>query len=384
MLLVGIHFKIHILVVVCFNLSDLIGDKMRNIKNRICYIDIIKICAIFGVLYNHCGMYMKFDFADIMLHDVVSAVLSCLCKTAVPLFFMASGVLLLGGGEIGSASGYIKKILKICVVLVVFSFIYYLKMVVVMKEAFSISGFIIGIIQKPIFRPYWFLYYYISFLGILPLLQTFVINMSKRMFTYFAVIVYVVMYVFPLINRLCGITVYSGLEIADGLISIAVLPLLGYGLSKYYINSESHKLLYISIIGLCVFVGMCMRDTCMDYLASGLVRDKGMSLWIPGISVFLYVIIGVTFSKTAIPMKIRQVLASVTDCCLGIYLLDGFIGTGGRLDVIKGTLAPFIGELAGYLVEIFAVFMIRYVICMGAYWVLRGVLRRSEGERGEN
>lgn len=59
---------------------------MRNIKNRICCIDVVKICAIFGVLYNHCGIYMKFDFSDIMLNDVVSAVLSCLCKTAVPLF----------------------------------------------------------------------------------------------------------------------------------------------------------------------------------------------------------------------------------------------------------------------------------------------------------
>lgn len=354
---------------------------MRNIKNRICYIDIVKICAIFGVLYNHCGIYMKFDFSDIMLNDVVSAVLSCLCKTAVPLFFMASGALMLDR-DFGSASGYIKKVVKMCMVLVAISFAYYLKMVVVMKQAFSISEFIIGIIQKPIFLPYWFLYYYISFLIILPLLQTFVINMSKRMFTYFAVIVYVVMYVFPLISRLCGITVYSGLAIAGGLISIAVLPMLGYGLSKYYINSESHKLLYISVVGLCVFVGMCIRDIWMDYLASGLIRENGMELWIPGISVFLYVIIGVTFSKIVIPMKIRQVLASVADCCLGIYLLDGFIGTNGRLDVIKGTLAPFIGELAGYLVEIFVVFMIRYFICMGGYGLLRCVLRRVDGKRG--
>lgn len=41
------------------------------------------------------------------------------------------------------------------------------------------------------------------------------------------------MCVFPLIRRLCGITVYNGWSIAGGLISIAILPLRGYAYKTY-------------------------------------------------------------------------------------------------------------------------------------------------------
>ena len=60
----------------------------------------------------------------------------------------------------------------------------------------------------------------------------------------------------------------------------------------------------------------------------------------------------------------KKILVSVGGCVFGCYLLGGFIGTGGRLDVIAGTLTPVTGMLPAYIIEIIIAFLIEVAVTL--------------------
>lgn len=67
---------------------------------RLIYLDLIKVLAIFMVLYNHRTTYtMANTLTGYTFKTLLIQVLALLCRCGVPLFFMASGVLLLKKNE---------------------------------------------------------------------------------------------------------------------------------------------------------------------------------------------------------------------------------------------------------------------------------------------
>ena len=65
------------------------------------HIDIIKIFAIFMVIYNHTGDFgfLAYQQGGPVLVQMIQMIPSIVCKTAVPLFYMCTGALLLGKEE---------------------------------------------------------------------------------------------------------------------------------------------------------------------------------------------------------------------------------------------------------------------------------------------
>ncbi|MFR2231754.1 MAG: acyltransferase family protein [Roseburia intestinalis] len=83
------------------------------------------------------------------------------CKGAVPLFFMVSGALLLGKNESGKDL-FQKRILRMILVIVIFSFLYYMKLVLKGERPFAPFSFLLSLPTDLVYLPYWFLYSYIS------------------------------------------------------------------------------------------------------------------------------------------------------------------------------------------------------------------------------
>ena len=104
-------------------------------------------------------------------------------KTAVPIFFMVSGALLLGRDEPISVI-FRKRIWRFVQVLLVFSFINYLFFYAVPERHFSVLRFLSITYTSNMATAYYFLYIYISFLLMLPLWRAMVRNLTNAHYLY--------------------------------------------------------------------------------------------------------------------------------------------------------------------------------------------------------
>lgn len=101
--------------------------------NRRIHLDLLRLVAIFMVVFNHTGDCGYMLFADKLNTPLYFPYLisSIFCKIAVPLFFMISGALLLPKQE-SFKQLFSKRILRMTIVLVLISVPYYFGYIVIM------------------------------------------------------------------------------------------------------------------------------------------------------------------------------------------------------------------------------------------------------------
>ena len=113
--------------------------------NRKLHLDILKVLAIFFVMFNHTGTegFFLFSKSQGSLWYGVYLFISIITKIAVPLFFMISGALLLNKME--SWKHILKKrFLRYFIILVFFSFLQYLWSLGFQLQNCSITDFFKG------------------------------------------------------------------------------------------------------------------------------------------------------------------------------------------------------------------------------------------------
>lgn len=141
----------------------------------------LRVLACFGVVYNHVFGYRFFDVPG--LGGILAQAAFYLTKTAVPLFFIISGVLLLSRED--SYKKTIWRIARMALVLVGMSLFYYGMSCLRNGTPLQRKELLITIVQTGPANSYWFLYRYLSILVMLPILQRLVSWMEKRDFLYY-------------------------------------------------------------------------------------------------------------------------------------------------------------------------------------------------------
>lgn len=137
-------------------------------RNRMLYPDLIKIIAIFMVLFNHRSTYtLAANCVGYGFKPFIIQILATLCRCGVPLFFMASGVLLLRKDE---TFRYIlvHRVTRIVVVMMICTFI---------KIWGNISFW--NFIDAFFTKLNWYLYAYFDYLLMLPFLRLISLNANK-------------------------------------------------------------------------------------------------------------------------------------------------------------------------------------------------------------
>lgn len=137
-------------------------------------IELLRILAAFFVIFNHTNTtgFFLFSLYDLhSLHFWFYLAISIFCKFSVPLFFMISGALMLHRPPEPLKTLWLHRVFHICVVLLCWSFFYYLVAVQEGSEAFSIKHFLAQLYDSNWNGSYWYLYAYIPLLITLPLLQ---------------------------------------------------------------------------------------------------------------------------------------------------------------------------------------------------------------------
>lgn len=141
--------------------------------SRRVYIDFLKVIAIYLVLFNHTGVsgFVLFTVRQGTKMYFPLMFNAILIKIAVPLFFMASGALLLGKEE-SYGDLLRKRFLRFLVVLVVASLISYLYTCLRQgSQALSAAYFWTMLYTHNLAGSYWYLYAYLAYILMLPLLR---------------------------------------------------------------------------------------------------------------------------------------------------------------------------------------------------------------------
>ncbi len=325
------------------------------------YLEAVRILAILLVMYNHSAAFLS--LADKSgLEYVLSFCLTFVCKAAVPLFYMVSGALLLGKNE-SFRDLFRKRILRMLLVIVLFSFLYYLKLVLKGERAFTPVSFLLSLPSDLVYLPYWYLYSYLGVLTILPFLRPLAQNLSKKGFFYLIALQllfdagkFTAWYFWG--YGLCGYYNFSGL-----FQYVIFYPLIGYGLDRYVAETRFFEWKNV-LRNVCAAAAVVLTWVMVykDYLSVGQYQETYVGTWLSVPAIVLFLNAKMLFREERLSERAKMVLSHVGSCVFGMYLLDGFIGTGGRLDVVFRTVSPFTGFILAYVIEIFIAFLIRLVV----------------------
>lgn len=165
-------------------------------RDKKIHLEFLRILGIILVIFNHTGSHGFFLYAISEFSPFYSFYFFCsiACKVAVPLFWMISGALLIKKEE-SLSTLYKKRILKIVLVLIVFSFIQYLFFVFENEaRTFYIRDFLKTLYSGQLAMAYWYIYAYIGVLLVLPFVRKMAKNMERKEY----------LYLFGLFLTICG------------------------------------------------------------------------------------------------------------------------------------------------------------------------------------
>lgn len=200
---------------------------MEHVIKRNIHLEIIRIFALICIVFNHTGEngYLLFQVTDHLFVRAFSIFLSNFCKIGVPLFFMISGALLIPKKE-SLKELFVKRILRIVIIIVVFSFIYYIRFYLQHPEyGFNLFFFAKLIYSEPFITPYWFLYSYLTFLLILPFLRRLALALSDEEYLYLSILAVVFLFLIKIPEYVLDCAVNISIPL---LTMTIIFPLLGY------------------------------------------------------------------------------------------------------------------------------------------------------------
>lgn len=338
---------------------------MEN-NNRRLYFDIMKILACFFVIFNHTGNYGFFLFSTYKTGSFkffLLMFLSIFCKFAVPLFLTISGALLLNKQEESLKHIWLKRILKIVILLTIFSFIYYLYEIHLGNQAFNLPTFIKGFYEGKWNSQFWYLYIFIAYLASLPLLRTFVKNLDTKYFYYMFILVIIARSIMPIVQYL----VFNNTTIVnDNMIikwiteDIFIYPCLGYFLEyKFDINKHKKIIPIMWCINIITIILSCYL-TSLKVIDTGICTEKGSQDFFNIFSLIncstIFITIKYFCLNINIKNTIKNIITSLSECTLGIYVFQYLIALEIKIHILdKYYSTPNFGTTIIYTLTIFTI-----------------------------
>lgn len=244
-------------------LAETVAQKRQNHKP---YFDLMRIIAIFFVIWNHTATY-GFGLYTIQepgsLRYWVYLMVSIFCTFAVPLFFMISGALVLPKATMQDV--WKKRIPKQAFILIVFSLAYFfladyqgdITKYATLNDglgqaldnipggtSLADTGTVLGMSKAGLFLTvlysgswnfsFWFLYAYLLFLMSAPLLRAMAEKLTDRQYLYLFGLYFAYKAIVPIINW----TVFKGIYTlnTNGTLTWLVPDIVIYPLAGYYLE----------------------------------------------------------------------------------------------------------------------------------------------------
>lgn len=300
----------------------------EKIYTRKIYLEVMRIVAIFLVIFNHLPGYTLYMYST-GIKQVIYMILTMITRINVPLFFMISGALLLNKNN--NFCDVRKRLLRFLCVLFVFSFI----LALLRFEDFHnikmlFISFLYDFISGNIESSYWFLYAYLSLIMVLPFMQRIAGKMTKSDFYLILLIHFIFSSLIPIINCLLTLNKINPISISGDLslplfnIKCFFYPLIGYGLEKFVnvddINKK--KIVYYSLL---CSLGILLSCVCtfIEGINTGNYTQNYVQLFDYVTAIYFYIVIKKIFSNYN--NKTNDFIIKMGSLTFGIYLLDPFL-----------------------------------------------------------
>lgn len=347
-------------------------------KERSLHFELMRLFAIFFVVFTHTGNHGFFLFAQYPdTHPLFWGYLafSIFGSFAVPLFFGVSGALMLNRPEESLKTLWTKRVLRYGILLVGTCLLYYLQAKGFDPGRISPKEFIIILYSYCAGSITWFLYSYLAYLILLPVLRTLAQNLKNEHFYYIFAIALVYQGVIPVLEYV----VFQGDQTLNPFFTvgwiaenIVVYPLLGYFLEHRLQGRVTGKKLgllwavnLLTILLCCamtVYRGRIMgeySENTSEYFFSSFVLVNTATL---------YLTISCLGKKAVLPQRMKQVIGSAGGCTLGIYVFHFFlmelpVGIALRNALVGTGMNPMLASVLFCLCVM--------AICGGVTWILK-------------
>lgn len=225
-------------------------------KERLLYIDVIKIIAILGVILIHVAAHYWYRTPIDSNKWEAMNMWNAIGRFGVSAFVMCSGVLFLNKEELKYKELFKKYILRIAVAFIIWTFIY-----TVIKAKFNIEQ-ILPILKKGIPSVHlWFMIMIIGIYIVIPIIRIFIKNASKKDIEYFLLIAFIIQSIIPFLIQfevfdwIKNYHKYLYPTVVTGYVGYFVL---GYYLNKYELSKK--KKICLIILGIISIVSTILLN----------------------------------------------------------------------------------------------------------------------------
>ena len=277
-------------------------------SKRIFYLDVIKVLAMFMVVFNHCHLSIN-NSSDFVF--ICHYLLFFISKTAVPLFFMISGALLIGKND--STGKIIKRIIRIIIPLISITILWRL-----------FDNYIHS--SNNDFWPYW-LWYLLALIIIyicLPFINKHIKNLNYKLFFLFFLIIPSILFSINIFYN-----IYIGNSIHNNLFfSLFPLPIAYFVLGFYLKNKKiTKKIKNISIFALLVTLITVTSFAFIIYKnnISFIQLDSYKSIFTLLMSPALFIIIKYLFENYNKNNEFSSLILNLSNNSFAIYLFHIFV-----------------------------------------------------------
>ncbi len=287
-------------------------------------------------------------------------------RMAVPLFFMASGAVLMGKEE--SYGTLLKKrFFRFAVVLVVASvLIYCYRCFRVSNFTFSVSDFLKRLYSGEISTPLWYLYRYLAYILMLPLLRKLAAGMGDREFRW-------MFWMFALIRSLTYVDflLWKGTASHESHFAFMInMDYVLYPLMGWYIDSKQRegKLDGRTALALVAGSALAIGISCFMVYYKCTVLDKwdkatsdsfhNILAFVPTIAIFY--VCGLWEQQHRPGPRLSRAVTLVGGLTFGIYLLE--YPCRRELSMVYDALKPILNSYLASWVWVFAAFVLAGVI----------------------
>ncbi|MBE5796915.1 MAG: acyltransferase [Clostridiales bacterium] len=296
-------------------------------KTKKTYLDVIKLLAIGMVVFNHSGNNGYKMYLDVLEGPAHQLMLcwSAFIKIAVPLFFMASGALMLKKEEpYGRILG--KRVLRFALILIAVSLFFYWE-AYGRKGTMSVPDFLLHLYRNDLTGHLWYLYSYLCYLLMLPFLRKLARAMKGTDYL-LLVIVYQAAQLLPaadyaLFRGTAAHTSYISFFVAADYV---VYPLLGHYIDSLTEKEEREETVYILLF--LSILAVFLTSVLMDWRCGvdGGWTNANREAYMGRLSVFpaitVFYCVRKLFARLPVKNGLANVLFILGSCTFGVYLFD--------------------------------------------------------------
>lgn len=351
---------------------DSISKQGEN--NKYIHIEVLRILAIFFVIFNHTGNNGFFLFANRPVNSIpfwLYMLPSIFCKFSVPLFLMISGALMLERRNEALKVLWKNRIKKFFCILLMWSLIYY------MWDMLYVSGkldFVLVFEQIYTYGTKFHLYYlyiYLAFLISLPFLQAMVQKLETKYFYYMVGIAIFLNGILPIIEYLLTqgrITMNNYLR-PEWLSSYVVLyPSIGYFLQKRVDCSKIKKLPLIWIINITTIFICCYMTYYKVQITNQLGEGEAQgfhSCFVLINCISIFCTIRIFCEKKHFSNRLKKFILSLGKASFGIYLIHVLVmNSDGMKQFLNMLLSTGLNDMICAGVYCVAVLVVSYGITL--------------------